>query len=79
MFACNEIKPPQQPDVSRKEIVVSISISANFEAPESSIERLRYELRMPNSVAVIHQPRLPCSRKLGMTQSRIHWYHTNAA
>ena len=53
VFGCTEVKPPQQADSSRKLLVVSIPISANFDAPESSVERLRYELRMPKSFAMI--------------------------
>jgi hypothetical protein len=63
VFACTEIKPPQQADSSRKVIVVSIPISANFGVPESSIERLRYEFRMPKSVTVIDH--LPKTRTAG--------------
>jgi len=53
MFACTEVKPPQQADVGRKVLVVSIPISANFSAEESSVGSLRFELRMPKSVTVI--------------------------
>lgn len=53
LFACTEVKPPQQADVARKVIVVSIPISANFSADESSVAKLRYELRMPKSMTVI--------------------------
>ncbi|MGO9466259.1 MAG: formylglycine-generating enzyme family protein [Isosphaeraceae bacterium] len=53
IFACTEVKPPQQADVGRKVVVVSIPISANFSAEESSVGRLRFELRMPKSVSVI--------------------------
>jgi formylglycine-generating enzyme required for sulfatase activity len=53
VFACTEMKPSPGADVSRKVIVVSIPISANFAAPEASVERLRYELRMPKLVTVI--------------------------
>jgi formylglycine-generating enzyme required for sulfatase activity len=53
IFACTEVKPPQQADVGRKVVVVSIPISANFSAEESSVGSLRFELRMPKSVTVI--------------------------
>jgi len=53
LFACTEVKPPQQDDVGRKVVVVSIPISANFGADESSVASLRYELRIPKSMTVI--------------------------
>ncbi|MFI5458640.1 MAG: formylglycine-generating enzyme family protein [Isosphaerales bacterium] len=53
LFACTEVKPPQQADVGRKVVVVSIPISANFSAEESSVASLRYELRIPKSMTVI--------------------------
>ena len=58
LFSCAEVKPPQQADAARRVIVIVIPISANFNAEESTVESLRYELRFPKSVTVLdHYPK----------------------
>jgi formylglycine-generating enzyme required for sulfatase activity len=58
LFSCAEVKPPPQADSARKVIVVVIPISANFNVEESTVESLRYELRLPKSVTVLdHLPK----------------------
>ncbi|QEH38396.1 Serine/threonine-protein kinase pkn1 [Aquisphaera giovannonii] len=58
LFSCAEVKPPQQADSARRVIVVVIPVSANFNAEESTIESLRYELRLPKTVTVLdHLPK----------------------
>ena len=58
LFSCTEVKPPHQADSARKVIVIVILISANFHVEERTVENLRYELRLPKTIAVRdHEPK----------------------
>ena len=72
LFSCAEVKPPQQADAARKVVVIVIPISANFNAEESTVESLRYELRFPKSVTVLdHYPKTQTGTDLaGLTQEQ---------
>ena len=69
LFSCAEVKPPPQADSARKVIVVVIPISANFNVEESTVESLRYELRLPKSVTVLdHLPKTQTGTNVVGTQ-----------
>ncbi|WP_169975015.1 formylglycine-generating enzyme family protein [Tautonia rosea] len=58
VFACTEVEPPQRADSARKVVLVVIPISANFNVPEHTVESLRYELNLPDSLTLLdHLPR----------------------
>jgi len=79
-FACTALKPPEGADAGRKVLLVSIPISTNFEAPEASVERLRFEIHLPKSFTVVdHLPKTQTAadvlalkeRRIEDTQSQV--------